>query len=111
MKKEARLPIVNPHACGIDVGSKSHYVATCQGKDEVKCFGVYTKDHEEMVGYLKEKGVKTIAMESTGNYWQTLFAALEKAGFEVFLVWGKPNKERKRPEDGCSGLPVDTMVT
>jgi transposase len=95
MKKEARLPIVNPHACGIDVGSKSHYVATCQGKDEVKCFGVYTKDHEEMVRHLKEKGVKTIALESTGNYWQTLFAALEKAGFEVFLVCGNQTKNVK----------------
>jgi transposase len=33
-----------------------------------------------------------IAMESTGNYWQTLFAALEKAGFEVFLVCDNQTK-------------------
>lgn len=89
------MPVINPNACGIDVGSKLHYVATGQGSEEVKSFGVYTKDHQEMVVYLKSKGVRTIAMESTGNYWQTLFAALEKAGFEVFLVCGNQTKNVK----------------
>jgi transposase len=92
---EAKMPVVNPNACGIDVGSKMHYVATGQGSEEVKSFGVYTKDHQEMVAYLKSKGVKTIAMESTGNYWQTLFGALEKSGFEVFLVCGNQTKNVK----------------
>ena len=92
---EVKMPVINPHACGIDVGSRSHYVATGQGSEEVKSFGVYTKDHHEMVAYLQSKGVKTIAMESTGNYWQTLFAALEKAGFEVFLVCGNQTKNVK----------------
>lgn len=95
MKKEARMPVINPDACGIDVGSKMHYVAIGQGSKEVRSFGVYTKDHQEMVAYLKSKGVKTIAMESTGNYWQTLFAALEKAGFDVFLVCGNQTKNVK----------------
>jgi transposase len=95
MKKEAKMAVINPNACGIDVGSKMHYVATGQGSEEVKSFGVYTKDHQELLAYLKSKGVKTIAMESTGNYWQTLFAALEKAGFEVFLVCGNQTKNVK----------------
>ena len=95
MSKEVKMPIVNPYACGIDVGSRSHYVAVGQGSSEVRCFGVYTKDHHEMIAYLKEQGVLTIAMESTGNYWQTLFAALEKAGFEVFLVCGNQTKNVK----------------
>lgn len=95
MKKEAKLPVINLNACGIDVGSRAHYVAVGQGSKEVKCFGVYTKDHQEMINYLKTKGVQSIAMESTGNYWQTLFAALEKAGFEVFLVCGNQTKNVK----------------
>jgi transposase len=95
MSKEARVPIINANACGIDVGSRAHYVAVGQGSEAVKSFGVYTKDHQLMVEYLKEQGVKTIAMESTGNYWQTLFAALEKAGFEVFLVCGTQTKNVK----------------
>ena len=61
---EARMSVINPNACGIDVGSKMHYVATGQGSEEVKSFGVYTKDHQEMVAYLKSKGVKIIVMES-----------------------------------------------
>jgi transposase len=92
---EARMSVINPNACGIDVGSKMHYVATGQGSEEVRSFGVYTKDHQEMVAYLLSKGVETIAMESTGNYWQTLFTALEKAGFEVFLVCGNQTKNVK----------------
>jgi len=71
LKMEARMSVINPNACGIDVGSRMHYVATGQGSEEVKSFGVYTRDHQEMVAYLKSKGVKTIAMESTGNYFQT----------------------------------------
>jgi transposase len=95
MKKEAKLPVINLNACGIDVGSRAHYVAVGQGSKEVKCFGVYTKDHQEMINYLRSKGVQSIAMESTGNYWQTLFAALEQAGFEVFLVCGNQTKNVK----------------
>ena len=35
------LEIVNPHAAGIDVGSRSHFVATGQGKEDVREFGAY----------------------------------------------------------------------
>lgn len=95
MKKEAKMPIINPNACGIDAGSRSHYVAVGQGSEHVKCFGVYTQDHQEMIAFLKSQNVRTIAMESTGNYWQTLYAALVKAGFEVFLVCGNQTKNVK----------------
>ena len=95
MEKEVKMSVLNPNACGIDVGSKFHYVATGQGNDEVKRFGVYTQDHQALICHLQEKSVKSIAMESTGNYWQTLFAALVKAGFEVFLVCGNQTKNVK----------------
>lgn len=49
------MSVLNPNACGIDVGSKFHYVATGQGNDEVKRFGVYTQDHKAMIAYLQEK--------------------------------------------------------
>lgn len=105
--EEAKLPIINPHACGIDVGSRTHYVATGQGKDHVKSFGVYSDDHDKMIVYLKEKKVQTIAMESTGNYWQTLYMALEEAGFEVFLVCGNQTrnvKGRKTDVQDCQWI-------
>jgi hypothetical protein len=34
-------------------------------------------------------------MESTGNYWQNLFTALQNAGFEVLLAHGKFTKNIK----------------
>lgn len=95
MKKEVRVPIINHNACGIDVGSRFHFVAIGQGNEHVRKFGVYTQDHQEMIKYLKESNVTSIAMESTGNYWQTLFLALEKAEFEVFLVCGNQTKNVK----------------
>jgi transposase len=94
-KKELALQVVNLNAAGIDVGSRSHFVAIDQVKSNVREFGVYTKDHEEMIRYLHSCSISTIAMESTGSYWQTLFNALQKAGFEVLLVGGAQTKNVK----------------
>lgn len=94
-KKELSLPILHPHAAGIDVGSRSHFVAIDQNKENVREFGVYTKDHEALIAYLWKSGTTTIAMESTGSYWQTLFNALQTAGFEVLLVGGSQTKNVK----------------
>lgn len=87
MKKEKSIamPVVNEHAAGIDVGSKSHYVAVGQSEEDVRKFNVYSKDNAALVVHLKSKGIKTVAMESTGTYWQTLYSCLQEAGFEVVL--------------------------
>lgn len=89
------LEIVNPNAAGIDVGSRSHFVAKGQQTDDVREFGVCASDHEELISWLKKYGIKTIAMESTGSYWQNLFSALQGAGFEVLLANGKFTKNIK----------------
>jgi transposase len=94
-KKELALQIVNPYSAGIDVGSRSYFVAVDQNAGHVKEFGVYTKDHLLLIAHLREAGVTTIAMESTGSYWQTLFNALQSAGFEVVLVNGSQTKNVK----------------
>ena len=90
--KVQEMKIIHEHAAGIDVGSRSHFVAIGQKQEEVKEFGVYTPDHLDMIQYLKDHRITTIAMESTGSYWQTLFAALQDAGFEVILVSGHQTK-------------------
>ena len=94
-QKELSLQIVNPHAAGIDVGSRSYFVATGQDAGSVREFGVYTKDHLLLIDHLRSAGVTTIAMESTGSYWQTLFNTLQAAGFEVLLVNGSQTKNVK----------------
>lgn len=96
MKKSTlSLPVVNPNSAGVDVGSRSYFVAIDQNSDNVREFGVYTKDHVDLINYLRAADVKTIAMESTGTYWQTLFSALQDAGFEVILVNGSQTKNVK----------------
>ena len=93
--KKLSMDVFNAHASGIDVGSREHWVAVDQDKSKVRKFGVYTSDHIEMIGWLKENDVRSIAMESTGSYWQTLFDALQQAGFEVVLVNGNQTKNVK----------------
>src|SRR5690606_21675508 len=61
----------------------------------VRSFGVFTKNHFELISFLRDHQVTSIAMESTGSYWQTLFNALQKAGFEVLLVPGSQTKNVK----------------
>ena len=94
-KQELSLQVINEHAAGIDIGSRFHMVAIDQLKENVRQFGVYTKDHEQLINYLRNAGVTSIAMESTGNYWQTLFSVLQQAGFEVLLVSGSQTKNVK----------------
>jgi transposase len=98
--KKISMEIVNYNAAGIDIGSKSHLVSVGQDPTtDVREYGVYTSDHERLVLWLKERSIKTIAMESTGSYWQTLFTALQCAGFEVLLVNGKQIKNVKGKTD------------
>jgi transposase len=52
----------------------------------VREFGVYTKDHQDLISYLRNHAVTTIAMESTGTYWQTPFNALQKAGLSGNVI-------------------------
>lgn len=83
-KRSVKFSLVNPHAAGIDVGSRSHWV--CAGAGKTKEYKVFTEDLHEMAKWLKSLGIQTIAMESTGYYWKSLFLLLQDYGFEVILV-------------------------
>lgn len=91
-KKKISLEVVNPNAAGIDIGSKSHWTAVGQNAQDVKEFGVYSEDNYGLCLWLQEHGVETVAMESTGTYWQNLFSSLTAFGFEVILVNGQQTK-------------------
>jgi transposase len=99
------LEIVHPRAAGIDIGSKSFYVDA--GADEVKVFPTYTEGCHALRDYLKEKRITTVAIESTGVYWVILYAVLEDAGIDVFLVNGRDVKNvpgRKSDVKDCQWL-------
>lgn len=93
--KDLSMKIINARSAGIDVGSSFHMVAIDQTKENVRQFGVYSQDQQDMIKWLKMHHICSIAMESTGNYWQTLFDALQRAGFEVLLVNGNQIKNVK----------------
>lgn len=97
--KIEKMKVVNPNAAGIDIGSKSHFVALGQGKEDVFEFGVFTKDIKAIIEFLQLHKIETIAMESTGSYWQPLFFALQEAGFEVLLVSGHQTKNVRAKTD------------
>jgi transposase len=87
-KLPPNLQHLNLNAAGIDIGSERHMVAVPEGRDKVSVreFGTFTTDLEALATWLKQCGVTTVAMESTGVYWIPLFELLERRGFEVKLV-------------------------
>lgn len=99
------LEIVYPNACGIDIGSRSFYVDA--GEDKIRVFSTFTSDCTAVRDYLISLGITTVAMESTGVYWVILYAVLEEAGIEVYLVNGRDVKNvpgRKSDVKDCQWL-------
>ena len=96
MKRKARnkkrlqehLEQINLYAAGIDIGSTSHFIAVPASLDDrpVREYSCFTGDLEHMADWLKDVGITTIAMESTGVYWIPAYELLEERGFEVCLV-------------------------
>jgi transposase len=82
------LSVQHPHAAGIDVHSDMHMVCVPADRapEPVRRFGANTYDLEAIADWLKQCGVTTVALESTGVYWIPLFELLEARGFEVWLV-------------------------
>jgi len=81
---------IHPAAAGIDVGAQEFVAAVPPGCDgggrDVRTFSSFTEGLHAMRDWLLECHIKTVAMESTGNYWLCACAVLEDAGIEVCLV-------------------------
>lgn len=84
----SQLEQIHHNAAGIDVGSEFHFVAVPPDRDEqaVRRFEAFTGDLVALAEWLKQCGIDTVVMESTGVYWIPLFELLESRGFEVLLV-------------------------
>ena len=106
-KATPSLPIINPHAAGIDVGADKMFVSvpidSCP--KPIATFDVFTPDLLNIAKWLKECQVKTVAMESTGVYWIPLYEILEAHGFDVTLVAPNyPKKPDKSDMEDCQWL-------
>ena len=85
--KTPTLPVLDPTAAAIDVGSETLHVSIAGGPPKV--FGTTTGQLHALRDWLKENGVRIVAMEATGIYWLCPYEVLEQAGFAVVVVNGK----------------------
>jgi transposase len=88
-KAVAAMPVIRPNVAGIDIGSRSHYVAGPVPEDgslNVREFGTTTPQLQEMADWLIAQGIESVAMESTSVYWIPVYELLESHGLEVVLV-------------------------
>lgn len=57
-----------------------------RGEEPVHTYTTFTSGVQALRDWLLECGIKTVAKESIGNYWITLYDVLTEAGIEVYLV-------------------------
>ena len=92
--EDLSLELVHRDAAGIDIGNESHYVAVPPSRDNqpVRRFGCTTAELKAMAAWLKQCGIRTVAMQSTSVYWIAVYDILEQAGLEVYLVNARDTK-------------------
>ena len=97
-------PKINPYAAGADIGAREIYVGVAVELTEtpVRRFGTFTEELRQLVAWLVELKVKTVAMEATSVYWIPLAELLEEAKIEVCLV-------NPRHVQNVSGRKSDVM--
>jgi transposase len=86
------LQPLHRRVAGIDVHRMLH-VATllieqADGSIErtTRQFGGFRRDCRALAAWLAEAGVELVVMESTGIYWKSVFAHLERAGIRAWVV-------------------------
>jgi transposase len=103
------MPVLQPHAAGIDIGATEIYVCVPLDRDPqpIRRCGTFTADLHALAEWLTRCGVTSVAMESTGVYWIPLYQILETRGLEVCLVNARHVKNvpgRKTDVQDCQWL-------
>jgi transposase len=82
------LPVVQPDAAAIDLGATCLTAAVPADRDArpIRTLGTFTEELHALADWLRQCGIRTVALESTGVFWIPVFQVLEAAGFEVCLV-------------------------
>jgi transposase len=87
------LEVIRATVAGIDIGSRYMHVCgpkSAEGQSEVRQYGTTTEEILGCAQWLKQLGVESVAMESTGVYWIPVLEILEHQGLEVLLVDTRP---------------------
>lgn len=82
------LPVINPRAAGIDIGSRFHVAAVPSALSDqpIQTFQAFTADLKRLAEWLVSIGIESVVMESTGVYWVPVFEVLESAGLDVIVA-------------------------
>lgn len=111
-RQQPELTMISAKVAGIDISAREHWVCapSVDGEgQEVASFGATTPELHRLAKWLLQRGVESVAMESTYMYWVPLFEVLEEAGLEVVLtnahaLKGVPG--RKSDLSDCQWLAV-----
>lgn len=85
-----KIPVLDPLATFVDVGSEQMHVSI--GGDTPRVFGTFTAQLNALRDWLREQKVHSVAMEATGVYWLPLYNTLEQAGLEVRMINGRQTR-------------------
>jgi transposase len=80
------IDTILPGFAALDLGAKKIFAATADAP--VRSFGTVTAELRALARWLKERGVKNVAMEATGVYWIPVHDQLQSAGLRVTLFHG-----------------------
>ena len=89
-KTDSVIKTIRHNVAGIDLaGHSDHYVCGPRKEDgsyEIVAFGTTTPELHRMLGWLQERNVVSVAMESTSVYWIPLYDLFESNGIEAILI-------------------------
>ena len=85
---------------GLDVHQETIVACVLTGeldkkpKSEIRTFGTYTKDLEELHEWLLQENVEQVAMESTGVFWKCVWNIIEDEKYEIKLANARDIKNK-----------------
>ena len=101
----ASMAVQHIKAAGIDVGDATHWVCIdADGGDAaIHEFPAHTAGLRQLIAWLRQCGITTVALEATGAYGHVLFLTLLEAGFHVITtaptftrqIKGRPKTDRR----------------
>lgn len=87
------MNVIYKSCCGIDVHKMKPVACLKKGnRQEIREFGVETKDIKAMTEWLISKKCEMIAMESTASYWKPLVNIFEMKGLDFIIINEKEYK-------------------
>ena len=86
---------VNRYAAGVDIGAQEIIACVPAGDDQhiVRAFGTYTAALESLADWCGDRGIQTVAMESTGVSWLPRCETLEAHGLPCCRISARAIKQ------------------